>query len=302
MTPAIPPSPSRRAPVSLAERLRLYGQLIRFDKPVGTLLLLWPTLTALWIAAGGPPPWHIVLIFSLGTFLMRSAGCAINDYADRDFDRHVERTRQRPITSGRISAREALGVAGALALAAGLLILPLNLLTWGYAVLAVGVAASYPFFKRFFPVPQAWLGIAFSFGIPMGFAAVRNEVPAIAWLLLAANLLWVIAYDTEYALVDLPDDLKIGIRTSAITFGRHVIAIVMACHAGHLALMALAGAIAGLGWPWWIGLSGAIGLAARDWWLIRDQDRARCFRAFRENHRIGALLFLGAIAAHALAG
>ncbi|WP_085314783.1 4-hydroxybenzoate octaprenyltransferase [Derxia lacustris] len=299
MTPAHTPSPVR-PPASFAERLRLYGQLIRFDKPVGTLLLLWPTLTALWIAAGGPPPWHIAAIFALGTFLMRSAGCAINDWADRHVDLHVERTRNRPLTSGRITGAEALGVAAALALAAGLLILPLNLLTWAYAVLAVGVAASYPFFKRFFPVPQAWLGIAFSFGIPMGFAAVRGEVPALAWLLLAANLLWVIAYDTEYALVDLPDDLKIGIRTSAITFGRHVVAIVMACHAAHLALMALAGALAGLGWPWWLALAGAAALAARDWWLIREKDRARCFQAFRENHRIGALLWLGAIAASAL--
>ncbi|WP_051378006.1 4-hydroxybenzoate octaprenyltransferase [Derxia gummosa] len=299
MTPAHA-TPPVRPPLPITERLRLYGQLIRFDKPVGTLLLLWPTLTALWIAADGVPSWHIVLIFSLGTFLMRSAGCAINDWADRHVDLHVERTRHRPITSGRISGAEALWVAAVLAIVAGLLILPLNLLTWAYAVLAVGVAASYPFFKRFFPVPQAWLGIAFSFGIPMGFAAVQNDVPPMAWLLLAANLLWVIAYDTEYALVDMPDDLKIGIRTSAITFGRHVIGIVMACHAGHLALMAVAGALAGFGWPWWVAMVGAAVLALRDWTLIRHKDRADCFRAFRENHRLGALLWIGAIAATAL--
>ena len=214
-----------------AQRLPLYVKLVRIDKPIGTLLLLWPTLWALWMAAGGVPPWYVVAIFTAGTFLMRSSGCAVNDYADREFDRHVKRTEGRMVTSGAVSPREALIVAAVLALVAGALILPLNHLTWAMSVVAVLVTATYPFFKRFFAIPQAYLGIAFSFGIPMAFAAVRGEVPLAAWAMLAANLFWVIAYDTEYALVDIDDDLKIGIKTSAITFGRYAVEIIMLCYA-----------------------------------------------------------------------
>ena len=213
----------------IMNKLALYFRLVRADKPIGILLLLWPTLWALWMASGGRPDPTIVVIFVLGTALMRSAGCAINDYADRDFDRHVKRTVDRPLTSGRIKGWEALMVAAVLAIVSFLLILPLNTLTKQLSVLAVIVAGTYPYFKRFFAIPQAYLGIAFGFGIPMAFAAVQNTVPAVAWWLLVANVFWAVAYDTEYAMVDRDDDLKIGIRTSAITFGRFDVAAVMLC-------------------------------------------------------------------------
>lgn len=286
--------------MSLAARLPLYARLIRLDKPVGTLLLLWPTLWGLWFAADGPPPWHVLAIFVAGTFLMRSAGCAMNDWADRDFDRHVARTRERPVTSGAIPARDALWIAAGLALAAGLLILPLNATTWAWSVAALTVAATYPFFKRFFALPQAYLGIAFSFGIPMAFAAVQGEVPPLAWGLLLANLFWVVAYDTEYALVDIADDVRLGLRTSAITFGGGAIAAIMFCYGAFLGGMLIAGHLTGRG-PWyWAGIGVAALLALHHWTLIRGRDPARCFRAFRENHWLGCAVFVGLAFDHAL--
>jgi len=205
---------------AVSHRLGLYARLVRIDKPIGTLLLLWPTLWAVWAASGGQPPLKILLIFVLGTFLMRAAGCAINDYFDRDFDRHVKRTESRVLTTGQVKPKEALFVAAGLALCAFALVLTLNALTIALSFVAVGLAATYPLMKRFFGVPQAYLGIAFGFGIPMAFAALMNTVPLVAWLMLVANIAWTIAYDTEYAMVDRDDDLKLGLKTSAITFGR----------------------------------------------------------------------------------
>jgi len=222
-------------------KLQLYARLVRLDKPIGSLLLLWPTLCALWLASNGHPDPLLVVIFSIGTVLMRSAGCAINDFADRDFDRHVKRTAERPLTSGQISAREALSIAVVLALISYALILPLNALTQQLSVLAVVVAGTYPYFKRFFALPQAYLGIAFGFGIPMAYAAVQNTVPLEAWLLLVANVFWALAYDTEYAMVDRDDDLLIGIRTSAITFGRFDVMAVMLSYGIHLILVGVVG-------------------------------------------------------------
>ena len=216
--------------MSLNDKLPHYIRLMRIDKPIGTLLLLWPTLWALWLAAEGWPPLHILVIFTIGTFLMRSAGCVINDYADRDFDGHVERTKNRPLATKSVSPREALLLAAGLSLLSFVLILPLDPLVIWLSVPALFLAASYPFTKRFFAIPQAYLGIAFGFGIPMGFAAVAGEVPAVAWLMLLANVFWAVAYDTEYAMVDRPDDLKIGIKTSAITFGRFDVVAVMLCY------------------------------------------------------------------------
>ena len=221
----------------MSKKLTLYIRLIRLDKPIGILLLLWPTLWGLWLAADGVPPLKELLIFIAGTVLMRSAGCAVNDYADREFDKHVARTVNRPLTSGQISGTEALVVTAVLTLLAGVLALQLNGLSIKLAVVAAILAGSYPFFKRFFAIPQAYLGIAFGFGIPMAFAAVRNEIPMVAWCLLLANVFWTIAYDTEYALVDKDDDLKIGIKTSAITFGRFDIVAVMGCYAAFIGIM-----------------------------------------------------------------
>ncbi|HEX7644393.1 MAG TPA: 4-hydroxybenzoate octaprenyltransferase [Burkholderiaceae bacterium] len=275
------------------DRLKQYVKLTRLDKPIGILLLLWPTLAALWLASNGMPDWRLLLIFTLGTVLMRSAGCAINDFADRDFDRHVKRTAERPLTSGRISGKEAVAVAVVLTLVAFCLILPLNALTKKLSVAAVIIAASYPYFKRFFAIPQAYLGIAFGFGIPMAFAAVQDKVPPVAWALLGANILWAIAYDTEYAMVDRDDDLKIGIKTSAITFGRYDVAAVMLCYAG-------AGAIAlAVGWQfglraWFLlGLAVALGCAIYHYTLIRKRERMPCFAAFRHNNWLGAAVFAG---------
>jgi 4-hydroxybenzoate polyprenyltransferase len=275
------------------KRLSLYFRLVRLDKPIGILLLLWPTLIALWIASGGPPDWTILGIFVLGTVLMRSAGCAINDYADRDIDKHVKRTAERPLTSGLIKSWEALAVAGVLAVLSFLLILPLNSLTKQLSVAAVIIAGSYPYFKRFFAIPQAYLGIAFGFGIPMGFAAVQNTVPALAWWLLVANVFWAVAYDTEYAMVDRDDDLKIGIRTSAITFGRFDVAAVMLCYGAALAIILLCGWQAGLRYGFAAGVLVAAGIALYHYTLIRDRDRMRCFYAFRHNNWLGAALFAG---------
>ena len=275
------------------KRLSLYFRLVRLDKPIGILLLLWPTLIALWIASGGPPDWKILLIFTLGTVLMRSAGCAINDYADRDIDKHVKRTAERPLTSGQIRSWEAVAVAGVLAVLAFLLILPLNTLTKQMSIAAVIIAGTYPYFKRFFAIPQAYLGIAFGFGIPMAFAAVQNQVPALAWWLLVANVFWAVAYDTEYAMVDRDDDLKIGIRTSAITFGRFDVAAVMLCYGAALAIILLCGWQAGLRYWFAAGVVVAAGMALFHYTLIRDRDRMRCFYAFRHNNWLGAALFAG---------
>lgn len=281
-------------------RLSLYFQLIRLDKPIGILLLLWPTLWALWMAADGQPDWTIVAIFTIGTVLMRSAGCAINDYADRDFDKHVKRTVDRPITSGKIRPREALIVAAVLSIAAFLLILPLNALTKQLSVAAVLIAGSYPYFKRFFAIPQAYLGIAFGFGIPMGFAAVQNSVPAEAWWLLVANIFWAVAYDTEYAMVDRDDDLKLGMKTSAITFGRFDVAAVMLCYAFSFAIIFAVGWQFGLRFWFAAGLLVASACAIYHYMLIRDRTRAGCFKAFRHNNWLGAAIFAGVLLDYAL--
>jgi 4-hydroxybenzoate polyprenyltransferase len=281
-------------------KLALYFRLIRADKPIGILLLLWPTLFALWMASSGKPAPLLVVIFVAGTALMRSAGCAINDYADREFDRHVKRTAERPLTSGRIAPWEAVMVAGVLALVSFLLILPLNPLTKQLSVAAVIIAATYPYFKRFFAIPQAYLGIAFGFGIPMTFAAVQNQVPAVAWWLLVANVFWAVAYDTEYAMVDRDDDLKIGIRTSAITFGRYDVAAVMLCYGVALAIDLACGWLLGLRWWFVAGVAVAAGMAVYHYTLIRDRDRMRCFAAFRHNNWLGAALFAGVALDYAL--
>lgn len=288
------------APSPAAGKLRLYFRLVRLDKPIGTVLLLWPTLSALWLASGGVPDWQLLAIFCLGTFLMRSAGCAVNDYADQDFDRHVKRTADRPITSGRVSGKEALALAAGLALAAFLLIQPLNALVKQLSVAALVIAGTYPYFKRFFAIPQAYLGIAFGFGIPMAFAAVQDTVPAWAWLLLLGNVFWAVAYDTEYAMIDRDDDLKIGIKTSAITFGRFDVAIVMLCYGVHLAILLAAGAWFGLGAWYRAGLAVAAACAVYHYFLIRRRERATCFAAFRHNNYLGAAVFAGIVLDFAL--
>lgn len=281
-------------------RLALYLNLIRWDRPAGSYLLLWPTLSALWIAANGFPGWHLLVVFVLGTFLMRSAGCAVNDVADRDFDRHVKRTAQRPVTSGALPAGEALLFGAALAFVAFLLVLTTNLAAILWSVAALAVTIFYPFTKRFFSMPQAVLGVAFSFGIPMAFAAVTGEAPALAWWLLLGNLFWVLAYDTEYAMVDRDDDLKIGIRTSAITLGRFDVAGVMGFYAAFLGVWACLGADIGFGWPYFAGLAAAGAIAAWHYTLIRTRTREGCFRAFRLNHWLGFAVFAGVVADFAL--
>ena len=281
--------------MTLTERLTLYLQLTRLHRPIGILLLLWPTLWGVWIAGAGNPAWHIVLIFVLGTVLMRSAGCAINDFADRDYDRHVKRTRERPVTSGRITPREAVWVAVSLSLVAFVLILPLNELTLLLSFPAVFLAASYPFTKRFLAIPQAYLGIAFGFGIPMAFAAQLGSVPPVAWLMLVANVFWAMAYDTEYAMVDRDDDIHLGIHSAALLFGRYDVAAVMGCYAVTLALLALAGQMAGLGWAYYAGLAVAACIAIYHYTLIRGRQRDRCFRAFLHNNWFGAAVFSGIV-------
>ncbi len=274
-------------------RLHLYFQLLRLDKPIGILLLLWPTLAALWIASDGKPEWQMIVIFSVGTVLMRSAGCAVNDYADRDFDKHVKRTAERPLTSGKIRGWEAIMLALALALISFALILPLNTLTKQLSIVAVLVAASYPYFKRFFAIPQAYLGIAFGFGIPMAFAAIQNTVPVLAWVLLLANVFWAVAYDTEYAMVDKDDDVKIGIRTSAITFGQYDIAAIMFCYVASFTLLSYCGWRLGLRYWFLAGIVVAAACAIYHYRLIRERDRIGCFAAFRHNNWLGAAVFSG---------
>ncbi len=281
-------------------RLSLYLDLIRWDRPAGWLLLLWPSLAALWFAADGFPGWHLIVVFTLGTILMRSAGCCVNDVADRDFDRHVKRTARRPVTSGALSVKEALVFGAVLALAAFALVLTTNMATilWSFAALAVSLV--YPYAKRFVSVPQAVLGVAFSFGIPMAFAAVRGEVPAFAWWLLLANLFWVLAYDTEYAMVDRDDDLKIGMKTSAITFGRFDVAAVMLSYAIYLSAWTLAGMSRALGVVFFVAVALAVAQAAWHWWLIRERTRDGCFKAFRVNHWLGFTVFAGVVAGYTL--
>jgi 4-hydroxybenzoate polyprenyltransferase len=286
--------------MSPAARLAAYARLVRLDKPIGTLLLLWPTLSALWIAAGGAPSWRLVLIFTLGTTLMRSAGCAVNDWADRRYDAHVKRTAARPLATGEIAPWEALVVAAVLAFVAFLLILPINTTTILLSLPAPVIAFVYPFFKRFFALPQAFLGIAFSFGIPMAFAAAQDAVPALAWELLVLNLFWVVAYDTEYAMVDRDDDLRLGLKTSAIAFGRHDVAAILACYAVYLGGMATVGAALRFGPLYFAGLAAALGCALWHWRLIRTRTREGCFAAFLHNHWLGLAVFAGVVADHGL--
>jgi 4-hydroxybenzoate polyprenyltransferase len=282
--------------IELKQRLDLYEKLMRLDKPIGTLLLLWPTLWALWIATNGKPDWLVVWIFSLGTLLMRSAGCVINDYADRDFDPHVERTKDRPLAARKVSTREALMLAGVLILCAFILVLPIFRRIWWLTLIALFLAASYPFTKRFFALPQAYLGVAFGFGIPMAFAAVTGEVGPIGWTLLVANVFWALAYDTEYAMVDREDDLKIGIRTAAITFGSFDVAAVMLCYVATLAILAEVGNQLAYGQLYFVGLAVAAVVAAYHFVLIRDRTRDGCFAAFRHNKWFGAAIFAGIVA------
>ncbi|MBU1690143.1 MAG: 4-hydroxybenzoate octaprenyltransferase [Gammaproteobacteria bacterium] len=279
--------------MTLAERFTQYERLMRLDKPIGILLLLWPTLWALWLSSNGSPNWIILCIFTLGTVLMRSAGCVINDFADRDFDPHVERTKNRPLAAGLVSKKEALVLFAVLVLLSFLLILRLNILTLQLSVAAVFLAASYPFTKRFFAIPQAYLGIAFGFGIPMGFAAQTGGVPPVAWAMLAANVFWAIAYDTEYAMVDRDDDLRIGIKTSAITFGKYDILAVMLSYSATLAILASVGFQLSLGWVYYAGLVVATGIAIYHYTLIRQRERAKCFKAFLHNNWFGAAVFGG---------
>ena len=285
----------------MTERLKYYIELTRLNRPIGILLLLWPTLWALWIASNGRPNVTILVVFVLGTILMRSAGCAINDYADRDFDAHVKRTAQRPLASKKISTAEALIIAGVLALIAFMLVaIFLNRLTLALSIVALFLAASYPFTKRFFVMPQAYLGIAFGFGIPMAFAAETGAVPALAWWLLAANVFWTIAYDTEYAMVDRDDDVKIGIKTTALLFGKYDIAMVMLCYLAMLAILTGIGKAIGLGWPYFVGLVFASGIAMFHYTLIAERDRERCFKAFLHNNWLGFVVFSGLMFDYAL--
>ena len=276
----------------MREKLILYLDLIRWNRPAGWLLLLWPTLSALWLAAGGFPGWHLIAVFTLGTILMRSAGCCLNDVADRDFDRHVKRTAERPVTSGRIGVKEALGLGAVLAMLAFGLVLTLRVETVAWPFAALAVAIIYPFAKRFVAMPQAVLGVAFSFGIPMAFAAVTGEVPWQAWALLVGNLFWVLAYDTEYAMVDRDDDLKIGMKTSAITLGDWDVRAIMFFYAAYLGLWGVL--LDAPHKPWvQVGLLAAALQAAWHFVLIKDRTREGCFKAFRLNHWVGFAVFAG---------
>ena len=285
----------------MTKRISLYLDLIRWNRPAGWLLLLWPTLSALWLAAGGFPGGHLLAVFTLGTVLMRSAGCCINDVVDREFDRHVQRTAQRPVTSGALSVREALVVGAVLALAAFALVLTTDRLVMMWSVAALAVTLAYPYAKRYVSMPQAVLGVAFSFGIPMAFVAVQHRVPLYAWGLWLGNLLWVLAYDTEYAMVDRDDDLKIGIKTSAITLGTYDVAAIAAFYVAFIAIWAV------LVTPqlhnstlWWAGVVAAVAQVVWHVQLIRDRSRDGCFRAFRLNHWIGFAFFAGIAASNAV--
>jgi len=276
----------------MREKISLYLDLIRWNRPAGWLLLLWPTLSALWVASGGFPGWHLLAVFTLGTILMRSAGCCLNDVADRDFDKHVKRTAERPVTSGRIGVKEALLLGAVLALIAFMLVLTLRTETIAWSFAAMAVAVAYPYAKRFVAMPQAVLGVAFSFGIPMAFAAVTGEVPSIAWALLLGNLFWVLAYDTEYAMVDRDDDLKIGMKTSAVTLGKWDVTAVMFFYAAFVGVWGLV--LDAPDKPLLLaGLGIAVLQAAWHFWLIKDRSRDGCFKAFRLNHWVGFAAFVG---------
>jgi 4-hydroxybenzoate polyprenyltransferase len=292
-TPSLGAPPPRGRWDRVKARLDSYERLTRLDKPIGTLLLLWPTLSALWIASWGQPPLLLVVVFAMGTLLMRSAGCAFNDWADRDFDAHVKRTAERPIAAGEISPWEALAVAAVLALCAFLFVLTTNARTMLLSLPAIAIAIVYPFLKRFFVFPQAFLGLAFSFGIPMAYAAVDNAVPPLAWWLLLLNAFWVVAYDTEYAMVDRDDDLKLGLKTSAVALGRFDVLAVLLCYAIFLAGMAYAGTLWQAGSLYYAGLLGALACAVWHWKLIRARERDGCFRAFLHNHWFGLAVFAG---------
>ncbi|MGB4063365.1 MAG: 4-hydroxybenzoate octaprenyltransferase [Azonexus sp.] len=288
---------------ALKEKLDLYEKLMRLDKPIGILLLLWPTLWALWLSALGRPNWWVLWIFVLGTVLMRSAGCVINDYADREFDKHVERTKERPLTAGKVTTKEALALFAGLSLLSFALVLLLgNQLVIWLSVPALFLAASYPFTKRFLAIPQAYLGIAFGFGIPMAYAAQVGGVPAEAWWLLLANVFWAVAYDTEYAMVDRADDLKIGIKTSAITFGRFDVAAVMACYAATLAIIGWVGWSLNLGLAFYAGLVVAANIMGVHYTWIRGRDRMLCFKAFLHNNWVGLVIFVGIVVDFVVSG
>jgi 4-hydroxybenzoate polyprenyltransferase len=289
--------------MNLLARLDAYERLIRLDRPIGILLLLWPTLWALWLAKRAMPHPVVLWLFVLGTVLMRSAGCAVNDFADRKFDAHVERTKNRPLAAGIIAPWEALAVAAVLALCAFAIVLQFNRLTVQLSFAALAIAVIYPFTKRFFWMPQAWLGIAFGFGIPMAFAAIDGVLPPIVWALLGANVLWTIGYDTEYAMVDREDDRRIGIRTSAILFGRFDVAIVMLCYALFILAMAAIGWWARFGIAYYAGIVAAAGIAVHHYFLIRGRTREGCFKAFMHNNWLGAAVFAGiALDSQPLAG
>ena len=275
------------------EQLDAYERLMRLDKPIGILLLLWPTLWALWISSNGHPNWFVVWIFVLGTVLMRSAGCVMNDYADRSFDAHVERTKMRPLATGEVSGKEALALAAVLSLLAFGLVTLLNKLTILLSLAALFLAITYPYTKRFVSLPQAYLGIAFGFGIPMAFAAHNEAVPPLAWAMLAANVFWSLAYDTEYAMVDRDDDIKIGIRSSALFFGRYAVAAVMGCYVCMLAILGGVGWYVRLDWPYFAGLAVGAVIASYHYTLIRARERDKCFKAFLHNNWIGAAIFAG---------
>lgn len=274
-------------------KLVLYMKLARLDRPIGILLLLWPTLWGLWIAGDGEPDGRVLLIFLLGTVLMRSAGCVINDYADRHFDKHVKRTQERPITSGLVAPREALWLAAGLSIAALMLVLQLNWLTFWLSIPALFLAGSYPFTKRFLVIPQAYLGIAFGFGIPMGFAAQNGNIPNVAWVLVLANILWCVAYDTEYAMVDRDDDTHLGINSSALLFGQYDVLAIMICYLGALIAMMIAGVLLNMGMSYYLGLTIAGLVAVYHYGLIRSRERTNCFRAFLHNNWFGAAIFVG---------
>ncbi len=277
----------------IAKRLDAYERLIRLDKPIGALLLLWPTLWAVWLASGDMPRPEILIIFVMGTLLMRSAGCAINDFADRNFDGHVERTRLRPLATGEIQPHEALIVAALLALAAFALVLFLNWMAIALSFVALAITVTYPFAKRYFALPQAYLGVAFGFGIPMAYAAIQFRLPGECWALFAANLFYAFAYDTEYAMVDRDDDIRLGLRTSAITLGRYDVPAVMASYGAMLAILSFLGMDLEFGWPYFAGLMVAWGLVAYHWWLIRERTREGCFKAFMNANWIGGAVFVG---------
>jgi 4-hydroxybenzoate polyprenyltransferase len=285
--------------MTLTQRLDLYEKLMRLDKPIGILLLLWPTLWAQWLAAFGAPRPMVAVIFVLGVVLMRSAGCVINDYADRNFDGSVERTRNRPLAAKLISPGEALALAAVLCVLAFVLVSFLNKLTIQLSFAALAIAVIYPFLKRFFWLPQAWLGIAFGFGIPMSFAAVQNHIPPITWVLLLANVFWAMAYDTEYAMVDRNDDLKLGLRSTAILFGRHDVVAVMTCHAAFLLLVAYVGYRAAFGVLFYLGIVAAVGFVIYQYRLIRGREREGCFKAFMNNNWLGAAIFVGIVTDYA---